>query len=181
MKVRGSRFPRLSLKQRHGTNRIHPHDSGSSIWQADDRDDEAGSLTGLIIKKHRPAETHNRCTSQFSDALFCIAVETIIIPPAKAILRERIEFKSSGNSRRRGKLRVPPGLKRVNFYREVVDKAEDIPNDTSKPDDEDEDLIAASNELQNRVKGDCPSRSPSTEKLGLGLSRSRGQAGVLSE
>jgi len=41
----------------------------------------------------------------------------------------------------------------------------DILSDKSKPDDKSQDLIAASKELQNWVKDDSPSKSPSTEKL----------------
>ncbi|KAI9452703.1 hypothetical protein BJY52DRAFT_1226000 [Lactarius psammicola] len=41
----------------------------------------------------------------------------------------------------------------------------DILSDKSKPDDKGQDLIAASKELQNWVKDDSPSKSPSTEKL----------------
>ncbi|KAI9449309.1 hypothetical protein BJY52DRAFT_1192693 [Lactarius psammicola] len=41
----------------------------------------------------------------------------------------------------------------------------DILSDKSKLDDKGQDLIAASKELQNWVKDDSPSKSPSTEKL----------------
>ncbi|KAH9058018.1 hypothetical protein EDB83DRAFT_2315980 [Lactarius deliciosus] len=69
---------------------------------------------------------------------------------------------------------------RVNFYCEV-DKAEvrhtcvlsiiprciHILRDKSKPDDKDQDLIAASKKLQNPFKDDGPSKNPSMEKLAL--------------
>jgi len=39
-------------QQRHGTNRTHPHDSGSLIWHADGRDDGAGSPDEVDSELH---------------------------------------------------------------------------------------------------------------------------------
>ncbi|KAH9009629.1 hypothetical protein EDB85DRAFT_1902869 [Lactarius pseudohatsudake] len=118
-----------STQQCHGTNWTHLHASGSSIWQADDRDD------GQLVVLTRLTKMDADYTPSEGDTM-----------TTHRIKKSR-EFVSEGQTMERHPERHPEGQEQAG--------------------DKDQDLIAASKELQNPVRDDGLSKSPSTEKLAL--------------
>ncbi|KAH9030052.1 hypothetical protein EDB85DRAFT_1891784 [Lactarius pseudohatsudake] len=154
-----------SAQQRHGTNWTHLHASGSSIWQADDRDDgqlvvltrltkmdadytpsEGDTMTTHRIKKSREfvSEGQTMGSSRLKELTFAVRLtrQRYAIPVfSQLFLTHRGHFEEGHPERH------PEGQEQAG--------------------DKDQDLIAASKELQNPVKDDGLSKSPSTEKLAL--------------
>ncbi|KAI9445343.1 hypothetical protein H4582DRAFT_910849 [Lactarius indigo] len=141
-------------------------------------DDEVRDFltSSRVYKNNNMGESSYMRACYFLEALFCIAAETITkidahYTPSEGNTKRTYRIKRFREIMSEGQIMGSSGLRRVEFYHDVVNRAErDIlsderkqgnkskSRDKSKPDNEhDKDLIAAVEELQNRVKDGSPS------------------------